>query len=487
MKRMSALLIAFFLSMNLAQATDRVPNVWLAKVKVGQKNAKLHQWLDEHNFTVTKKIAALNVLVIEDEGQSNKNAQEELSGSGQFDFVEPDFLATGSSATWTPNDPYFPLQWHHATLGTATAWDSTRGSGVTVAVVDSGAETTHPDLVGRLVPGWSFVTNTADTNDTLGHGTGVAGAIGANANNGTGVAGMAPLISIMPLVALDTNGYATYSNMANSVTYAVDRGIRLINISLGGPNSSQTLQLAADYAWKKGALIFAAAMNNANSTRMYPAATKGVIAVSATNSSDRLASFSNFGDWITLSAPGEYIDTTRIGARYWFVQGTSFASPIAMSVAALALSLRPTFSNQELIDFLKTFSDDLGTPGFDPSYGYGRVNAAKAIAGLATLPLPTPTPVPDLTAPAVSITSPSSGTVVTRLNNFNVNVTATDNVGVTKVELYVDNNLRATLSSAPYTFNLSVSSLSRGTRRLKATAYDAAGNKTDSNNTTIIR
>jgi len=544
-------LFAILPSSSIHAATKRaqfIQGEWLVKLKnpLHEKSMEVLNLLEAHQMKIQQKISALNILVLKEKISLTHaiKIQKMLKDSELFDFVEPNYLARGTENfgiahdktwknpitpqenKWIPNDPYFPLEWHLTTLGAINSWDITRGSGVTVAFIDSGVESTHPDLVGRIGTGWSFLSNTNDTSDVLGHGTGVAGAIGANANNGTGVAGLAPEISMMPLVVLDSNNYTTYANIASAITYAVDHGVRLINISIGGSSSSQTLQNAANYAWSKNALIFAAAMNNSNSTPMYPAATNHVVAVSATNSLDQLASFSNYGNWITLSSPGDHIDTTRVGQLYWFVWGTSFASPLAMTVAALCLSQRPDLTNQNLLDLLKHYSDDLGPAGFDESYGYGRVNALKALNALSTFPLPTPiptatatpnptvietpnppatatpnptvtptpiptpipTPVPptDTNSPATQITSPNSGSVLSYKRSFTVSANASDDVRVTKVSLYINNKLKKSLTSYPYNFYIKGRSLSRGTYTLRTRAYDMAGNYGDSANVTII-
>jgi subtilisin family serine protease len=223
------------------------------------------------------------------------------------------------------------------------------------------------------------VKGNADTSDVLGHGTAVAGTLAAATNNGIGVAGVSWATLVMPLVAVDQSDFAAYSDMAAAIQYAADHGVRIINLSLGGATRSTTLQNAVDYAWSKGALVFAAAMNNSVATPYYPAACTHAVAVSATDANDHLASFSNFGNWITLAAPGTDILTTMNGGGYGFWNGTSFSSPIAAGVAALVLALKPSLTNQELLSVLKQSADDIGGAGFDGYFGWGRVNAARAV------------------------------------------------------------------------------------------------------------
>jgi subtilisin family serine protease len=306
--------------------------------------------------------------------------------SGLFEYAERDYYGQTGSA---PNDPSYASQWHLPRIGGPSAWTiSTGSSSVIVALVDSGVYSQHPDLSAKIVPGWNFVKGNADTSDVLGHGTAIAGTIAAATNNGIGVAGVNWRSLVMPLVAVDSNGFAAYSNIAAAIQYAADRGVRVINVSIGGTAPSLTLQRAVDYAWSKGSLVFASAMNEAVSEPYYPAACAHAIAVSATDSNDRLASFSNFGSWITLSAPGAGILTTAAGGGYSYGNGTSLASSIAAGVAALVFSINPALTNEEALSILKATADvpagqmpsaagDAGAP--DPYFGWGRVNAYRAM------------------------------------------------------------------------------------------------------------
>jgi hypothetical protein len=273
---------------------------------------------------------------------------------------------------------------------------------------------------------------------------------------------------IMPLVVLNSSDYAAYSDIANAITYAADHGARVINISIGGSSPSSTLQSAVNYAWSKGAVIFASAMNNSSSTPYYPAACANVVAVSATDVNDVFASFSNYGSWIDLSAPGNNILTTMRGGGYGYWYGTSFSSPIVAATAALMLSVQPGLSNSTLVSLLEQNSDDLGTPGWDPYFGFGRVNVSKAVLAASSA-------VTDTTPPTVSITGPTGGTVS---GTIAVTGTAGDNVGVARIELWVDGLMNTTASSAasPFSINWNTLTATNASHSLVAKAYDAAGN-----------
>jgi hypothetical protein len=317
---------------------------------------------------------------------SEDAVRKRLEATGLFEYIERDALAEGAAI---PNDPSYPSQWHLPKVQAPAAWDLQQGSSaLTIAVIDSGVDTTHPDLAGRLIAGWNFVTNSPDIVDNTGHGTGTTGVVAAATNNATGVAGVNWQSKIMPLVVLDSSNYASYSRIASAIYWAADHGARIINISIGGSMASFTLQNAVDYAWSKGAVVFASAMNNSANVRYYPAACNNVVAVSATDKNDNKASWSNFGNWIALSAPGASILTTARGGGYAYKSGTSFASPMAAAVASLVLSAKPSLAPAELVAALQTNADDLGTPGKDDLFGYGRVNAWKAVSAVIPPSLP---------------------------------------------------------------------------------------------------
>lgn len=439
----------------------------LVQLKAGAADADIDDELKGHGAFAVDEISQIRVKRIKVPANALENVKAALARNPNIDFVEPNFLAQSG---FTPNDTNYPSQWHWNNIAAPQGWDlSTGANDILIAVIDSGIDPTHPDLAAKLVPGWNFVGNNADTHDVLGHGTAVAGAAGALSNNAAGVAGMAWQNPIMPLVVLDATDYASYANIASAITYAADHGAWVINISIGGSSSSSTLQNAVNYAWNKGVTILASAMNNANSTPYYPAACTNVVAVSATTSSNTLASFSSFGTWVDVAAPGANILTTNRGGGYGAWNGTSFASPIAAGLAAVMLSVNPLLSNAELVALLEQNTDDLGTAGFDQYFGWGKINAQKSIAAAKNF-----VATADAIAPAVSFVSPGNGTTVS--GTVTVNVTATDNVGVTKVDLFVDGKLQATDTAAPYSFALNTATLANGTHTLVVQAADAAGN-----------
>jgi thermitase len=299
MKPKLILMGSLYASMLLAQPREFVPGRILAQERSGSNRGQVISAIAKTGGQSVRLLAQTAHHVIDVPEARAAEVMEALSKTNLFAVLERDGVAHGSAV---PNDPSFGTQWHLATIQAATAWNWSTGSASPIAVIDSGIDPTHPDLASRLTPGWNFLGSNSDTRDVLGHGTAVAGTIGAASNNYAGVSGVTWQNPLMPLVVLDSSNYASYSNIAQAIMYAADRGARIINISIGGSSASSTLQSAVNYAWSKGAVVFAAAMNNANSTPMYPAACTNVVAVSATTQSDALASFSSFGSWVDLSA-----------------------------------------------------------------------------------------------------------------------------------------------------------------------------------------
>nr|WP_243449919.1 S8 family serine peptidase [Neobacillus terrae] len=257
------------------------------------------------------------------------------------------------------------------------AWDQTRGSaGIIVAVVDRGVQVNHPDLAGKIVSPIDILTGKTTFSPSE-HGTHVAGIIAASINN-TGVAGIAPNVKIMP-VNVFQGEYANVYDIVNGIYYAVNHHANIINLSLGSPDYSYALDNAVQYAASKGVLVIAAAGNESTSRDTYPASFKTVTGVSATDSNDKITSFSNFGNYIDLSAPGESIYSTISGSSYQWMSGTSMAAPVVSGAAALILSKNPSLSPAQVIDTLKRSALDLGTKGWDQYYGAGRIDVLKAL------------------------------------------------------------------------------------------------------------
>ena len=444
-----------------------VPGELLIQVKPGVTKGNVNKLLNAHGAATAGEIENIRVRRITVPEHALEQVKKALSKNPNIHFVEENFIA---EAGYVPNDERYPSQWHLPKIAAPGGWDLATGSpSVPIAIIDSGVDPTHPDLAGNLIAGYNFLGNNTDTQDVLGHGTAVAGSAAAITDNTTGVAGVAWNSPIMPLVVLNANDYATYYDIAQAINYAADQGVRVINISIGGSSYSSTLQNAVNYAWNKGAVIVACAHNYSTDTPYYPAACANVIAVSATTSSDTLASFSNYGNWIDIAAPGAYILTTTRGGGYGNWNGTSFSSPITAGVVALILSANPSLTNAQVVDTLTQSADDLGSTGFDNYFGYGRVNALQSIqAALAEVPDV------DTIDPSVAITSPQNNTTVN--GSLTVSVSAADEGGVDRVALYVNGELLSADTTSPYTFEWDTYGYANSDHELMAVAYDSAGN-----------
>lgn len=431
-------------------------------------------------------------------------------------FAEPNGIM---QETIAPNDALYSRQWAHPYVNTPAAWDITAGSSsVIIAVLDTGVELTHPDLAGRLVPGYDFINGDSDPSDDRGHGTRVTGIAAATGNNSIGVAGMDWNARIMPVKVLDSSGYGSWSTVASGITFATDNGAKVINMSLGGTSSSSTLQAAVRYAYGKGCTLVAATGNESSETALYPAAYSEVIAVGSVYK-DVISSFSNYGAHVELVAPGDTIDSIAPGGAYGRITGTSAATPFVSGLAALLYSAKPGIQPTEVRAAMKNSARDLGSPGWDKYYGWGHIDAAGALAAVGAVPqpdapaapepeptpvVPEPTPIPapsepapepepsepapepetpeDINAPTVAITSPTDGSTVSGV--VTIRAEATDDHLVTKVEFYANGVLIGTSPTAPYSMNWNTKKL-KGTYILAAVASDAAGNSQSSGAVTV--
>jgi subtilisin family serine protease len=367
-----------------------------------------------------------------------------------------------------PNDTQYASQWHLPQINAPQAWDLTQGApGAVIAILDSGVDATHPDFAGKLVAGWNTYANTSNTADQFGHGTEVAGAAGALTNNAQGIAGVAGAAPIMPVRVTNATGGATSASIANGITWAADHGARVVNLSFNGVAGNTAIRTAAEYAYNHGTLVVAASGNCgcADPTLENPF----ILSVSATDESDGLAYFSTTGPFVDLSAPGTNILTTAMYGLYFAESGTSLASPIVAGVAALMFSANTALTPALATQLLEATAFDGGAAGYDEGFGYGRVNAFAAVSAAAGY-----TPPSDTTNPTVAMNLPLEGATVSATTV--IDVTAGDNVGVAKVDLYVDGVFFVSDTATPYSFAWDTSALPNGAHTLHAVASDAAGN-----------
>jgi thermitase len=335
---------------------------------------------------------------------------ESLNRNPAVEYAEPDQLVT--TAVDAPDPDYFPRQYalHNegqsftntndtvtvaggkadADVDAVEAWEVTTGKDIKVAVLDTGVATDNDDIAANVALHANFST-AATGEDNYGHGTHVAGIIAATRDT-EGVSGVCPDCSILDGKVLNDAGSGSTSSIVNGINWAVENGAKVINMSLGQRVSSRALEAAVNNAWNKGVVIVAAAGNAGTQAPIYPGAYPNVIAVAATDNNDAKASFSTYGKWVDVAAPGVNVYSTfpkhpfEIGRQngremgYDIASGTSMASPVVAGVAALAWSLDPGAPNASVRAKVESTADEI-MPGTGSYWAHGRVNACKAVAG----------------------------------------------------------------------------------------------------------
>ncbi|MFA5113725.1 MAG: S8 family serine peptidase [Candidatus Margulisiibacteriota bacterium] len=336
----------------------------------------------------------------------------------RVEYAHPNYIVRAFATT--PNDPAYSLQWGLPQIKADQAWDIQRGTAeAVIAIVDSGIDKTHTDLVGQAwdnkneipangidddgngyiddITGWDFYEGDNDPNDLFGHGTHVAGIAAATTNNGVGVAGVSWGSRVMNLRILNENGDGNVADLNDALYYAANNGAKVINLSLGVDVPDNTTRTAVAYAIGKGCAIFAAAGNDGDPTMNYPAGYTDVVGVAAVTKLDTHSSFSNYNSSVDLCAPGgtatnpptNNIYSCFIVNSYTYEAGTSMATPFAAGLAALVQSQHPSWSGDMIGHQLMLTADDLGGAGRDDYYGYGRINALKAVTESGSPPAPT--------------------------------------------------------------------------------------------------
>jgi subtilisin len=264
------------------------------------------------------------------------------------------------------------------------AWNCSRGMGIRVAVLDTGIDNAHPDLAPNFAGGVSFVPGQT-FKDGNGHGTHCAGTIGA-AINGSGVVGVAPSASLYAVKVLSNAGSGQWSWLIAGIDWCIKNGMRVLSMSMGGDTAPAALQLMCDAAFQKGLLLVAAAGNSPVKPVIAPARYRSVIAVSAIDSANNIAAFSARGPDVEVCAPGVNVLSTMPGGGYGTMSGTSMACPHASGTAAVAWGAHRYATNVTMRRLLAWTADNLGVPGRDPLFGFGRVDAAQAAFQLTPPP-----------------------------------------------------------------------------------------------------
>lgn len=328
-------------------------------------------------------------------GISMESAGEFLSALPGVRYVEPNYLAFAFA---TPNDPSYGQQYGLARIQANLAWDIWQPQRtVYIAIIDTGIDSNHPDLTNKMrrhsggaIYGYNTLNNTTNALDDNGHGTHCAGIAAAEINNGIGVAGVAAwnpavansrnYVQLMPVKVLSSSGSGSLDSVARGITWAADNGAHILSLSLGAGSGAQQLQDAVNYAWNRGCLVVVAAGNGGSSSPQYPAYYTNSIAVAATDSTDTLASFSQYGSWVDIAAPGVSILSTYPSNQYRSLSGTSMACPHVAGAAAVLWSHNASLTNAQLRSALETNVDPYQPySGRTIAQGAGRLNVYRAL------------------------------------------------------------------------------------------------------------
>ena len=414
------------------------PTRLLVKFKAGathQEKSLIHR---THGAMIIGEIEQLGVQILQVPANKVLEKAQAYGREAAVEFAEPDYIA---KALEVPDDSLYSQQWGMPRITAPGAWDISKGAGIKIAILDTGVDQDHPELTGKLTKddqNNKDFTGSGSPDDFFGHGTHVAGIAAAVTNNGAGVAGVGYEAIIMNGKVLADDGSGAYSWIANGIIWAADNGAKVINMSLGGMFGSTTLKNAVNYAWNKGVVIVAAAGNDGRSLANYPAYYTNCIAVAASDQNDAKASFSNYGSWVDVAAPGvsilstipnhdNYISTNYLNNEkvYGSLNGTSMATPFVSGLAALVWATGYGTSNTNVRSRIETTADEAGT--IWTSYGIERINALAAVQGESP---PPPPPPPDPTELIIS------NVAATGITKNSATITWTTNLPATSAVSY---------------------------------------------------
>lgn len=452
-----------------AHADDIVPGRLLVKFRNGVSESRAAALTRGFGGRESRRIPMIGVRVLQLPANANPRAlAARMASMPEVAFAEPD--RTVSTCEMIPNDPWFNL-WQPSLriINAPAAWSLTTGSaGVVIAVLDTGVYSGHPDLAGKIVPGWNVVDGNSNTDDVNGHGTSVAGVAAACGNNGLGVASVAWNCRVMPIRVADSYGVASYSALAAGVVWATQHGAKVVNMSFHIERNS-TLESALSSLRAAGGLAVCGSGNDGSNTG--EGNNPYIVTASGTDPDDQISVYSSYGNNVDICAPISSYTLSRNGG-YTSAGGTSYSAPLVAGTAALIMSVNPNLSSADIENVLFQSADDRGAPGWDPYYGWGRLNVGSAVLrAMGTTPV-------DSTPPAVSITSPSDNARVH--GAATIWATASDNNSVDSVEFYVDGAAMGASVGTPYSVTWDSSKVADGAHVLSAVAKDLAGNRSES-------
>ncbi len=405
--------------LNKTGGQEYVAGEVLVKFKKTMSQAQMQNTLNSFHSSMIEDITGDNLTIADvPEGQTVESFIQDLKGQANVEYAQPNYIYRFEE---TVNDQYESYQWYLDKINVHEAWDDNMGSsGVTVAVLDTGADLDHPDLLGQVDLYHKVVAGDNSLDDDKGHGTHVSGIIAAATNNSIGVAGIAPNTRLIVVDVFQSQynteesqwewGAAT-SDIITGITYARSNGADIINMSLGGYDYDAAFEAAINAAVGAGVVCIASAGNDGDDPALreanhYPSDYEACISVISTDPNDAKSGFSNYGPQKDISAPGgssndvpsewilsTYTETVRdaagtvqeINQGYWYSSGTSMASPVVAGVVALMLTANPDLTVVEVKDILYDTAVDLGTTGRDDYFGYGRVDAQAAVLAAEAL------------------------------------------------------------------------------------------------------
>lgn len=489
------------------QSTNAVPGGFreghiLVKFKAAQAQAVLNQLTNAFGAKAVGKLAEIGVTHLQVSPQAGLALLEHLRQRPDVEFAEFDSQV---QAFLQPDDPYFSAsfasshygnvsQWGPQAVSAPAAWDVNEGDPSTViAIVDTGVDSSHPDLSSKVVGQYSF---TGTTKDGFGHGTHCAGIAAAATNNDVGIAGMCPKCSILSVKVLDDQGSGYMSDVASGITYAASHGARVISLSLGGAAVSDTMRSALQYAVSHNVLPVCAMGNSGSSSNTpEPAYWHDCLSVIATDQNGAKASFSNSGVKADVAAPGVAILstmptypvtlTTSYGYRtnYDALSGTSMATPMVAGVAGLVLSQNPNLNPAQVAGIIEAASGD--GVSWSPTLGFGVVNAYKAVSNAIHS---------DYVPPAVNLVSPAQAATVSGV--VTVQAAPTDDTVVHHLDIVrngtrfmqvltgastTSGSKKNTITTAAWTSSWPSTTVFNGPVTVAASAVDVFGNTTTQN------
>lgn len=449
--------------------TQTVPDELIVAARPGANAVELAELFNQNNAVVRNEVAELSLYQLGVNPSQRDSIATALSGSPLVEEVADNNYY---DIQLVPNDPLYSSEWHLSTIQAPGAWDVTTGnSTIVIAVVDTGVESTHQDLAGKLRNGINLYDNTGDTADPNGHGTAVAGIIGASSNNQRGIASVTWNNPILPIRVTDTSGRTTSWLLASAIRTAVSEKAKVINLSFAPLHDDTTVRRHAQQAWLAGSLVVIATGNS--NQLITSGGSDYALFVGATDANNARASFSNYGDFVSLVAPGVNVFTTARNNGYGTISGTSFAAPIVSATAGLIWSVNPNLRPGTVMTILTSTAKDLGQAGKDSTYGYGLVDAQAAVKKAAAI-----VEAKDTTPPDVIIQAPASQSTIS--NPAQITVWAADLFGVAEVLLMVDGYPLASDVTIPYAFVITPARFSSGQHTITARATDTSGNSKDS-------